>query len=155
MIARPRIWNLTEQSATDIYRKARTLDEWPGEDYEGTSVIAGAKACKQLGMIKAYRWAFGLDDLRLALGYKGPAVLGINWYEGMMSPDADGYIKPTGSLLGGHAILAFSVNERLKRISLWNSWGATFGHNGTCHVSFYDMEKLLAEQGEACVPVIR
>lgn len=156
MVARPRVVrNVSESWAMELYRTARTLDEWPGEDYEGTSVIAGAKACQNLGMIKEYRWAFGIDDLRLALGYKGPAVLGLNWYEGMFDPDADGYLKPTGALAGGHAILAYANSERHKRISVWNSWGKDWGNAGTAYIRYEDLARLLAEQGEACIPVVR
>lgn len=156
MVARPKVArNITESWAQELYRTARTLDEWPGEDYEGTSVLAGAKACKNLGMIKEYRWAFGLEDLRLAIGSKGPAVLGINWYEGMFNPDADGYLRPTGKLAGGHAILAYANSERYKRISVWNSWGQDFGRNGAAYISHEDLARLLGERGEACIPVSR
>ena len=150
--------------ARQIYYDAQKLDEWPGgaypgasEFYEGTSVLAGAKACKAIGLIAEYRWAFGLNDLRKALGYKGPAVLGINWYDGMMNPDPDGRIQPTGPYLGGHAILAYAVSEKHKRVYLHNSWGPEWGRPtaASCWLSFDDMDRLLHEEGEACVPVRR
>lgn len=153
LIARPvKFGSATEDYARDIYHQAQDVDEWPGHDYEGTSVLAGAKVTESLGHICMYHWAFDLSDLILSVGYKGPAVLGINWYEGMFDTDKDGFIHVSGEIAGGHAILCHRVNVKLKEFTLWNSWGKTWGQNGTCKVSFSDMERLLSEQGEACIP---
>jgi hypothetical protein len=153
---------LTTDFTRDVYWRAQQIDEWEGGEYPGaspryagTSVLAGAKVIKSLGYIQEYRWAFSLEDLRLTIGYRGPAVLGLNWYEGMFDTDADGYIRPTGELAGGHAILAYANSERHKRISLWNSWGRGFGRDGMAYISYDDLDRLLHEQGEACVPVVR
>lgn len=164
LAARPKvITGLTNQFAREqVYWAAQALDHWEGGAYpgaspfyEGTSVLAGAKATQNLGYISEYRWAFGLDDLRMAVGYKGPAVLGINWYDGMFQPDAEGRIQPTGTVRGGHAVVAYSNSERYGRFRLWNSWGPEWGQNGSCWVSHEDMDRLLREDGEACIPVIR
>lgn len=162
LVARPWVVRAVDDAfARRVYRRAQQLDQWPGESYDGTSVIAGAKACHELDLIREYRWAFGLDDLRLAIGYAGPAVLGLNWYSGMFEPDDDGRIAPTGSLAGGHAILAYRVDERRERVWLHNSWGADWGVDdrhfggGKCWLSFADLDRLLGEDGEACVPVVR
>jgi hypothetical protein len=146
---------ITNKVALAVYHRAQELDEWPGEDYEGSSVLGAIKAGKEKGWYKEYRWAFGEEDLALAVGYKGPAVLGINWTEGMMDPDKNGLIKATGSLQGGHAILCngYSIKKGLYR--LHNSWGSEWGINGECFLSEADMVKLLKDQGEACVPVVR
>lgn len=155
LAARPKVKTVSESLAREIYREAQQLDQWPGHDYEGTSVIAGAKALKARGYIREYRWAFGLSDLISAVGSVGPAVIGVNWYEGMFQPDRNGFIKPTGSLIGGHAILVNSVSLKLKRFKLHNSWGADWGINGGCYLSFDDMNRLLNEDGEACIIVGR
>lgn len=156
LVARPSvITGFTAADARQIYLGAQRVDEWPGEGYSGTSVLAGAKVVAGLGYVSEYRWAFGLDDLILAVGYKGPAVLGLNWYEGMFDPDADGHLRPTGRLAGGHAILCRAVSVRDRRFLLHNSWGSDWGLKGTAWVSFEDMDRLLREQGEACIPVLR
>jgi len=153
--ARPKIIAVDNSYARGIYTSAQKIDEWAGEAYEGTSVLAGAKVVSNIGYMTEYRWAFGLDDLILAVGYAGPAVLGLNWYEGMFQPDTKGFLKPTGRLAGGHAILCHSVNVKEKYFKLHNSWGQDWGVNGECFISFEDMDRLLHEQGEACVPVVR
>lgn len=149
--------NVAEDVAMRIYHTAQTLDDYPGENYDGTSVLGGVKAVQQLfpHAIDEYRWAFGLQDVLQALAYIGPVVLGINWYSGMCYPDAHGYIAVTGSLQGGHAILANEVNMMRRIVRLHNSWGAGWGNQGNCFVSFDELDRLLKEGGEACVPLKR
>lgn len=154
--ARPvAVKGMTATTASSIYLAARYVDEWPGENYSGTSVLAGFKAAKALGYFSEYRWAFGLKDLVLAVGYKGPAVLGINWYEGMFNTDSEGYLHVTGDIAGGHAILCNGVDVKKKRFRLHNSWGYDWGMKGDAYISFADVERLLHESGDACVPVKR
>lgn len=141
----------------DIYWEAQKIDPWNGgaypkasPKYEGTSVLAGVKIIKDLGYIEEYRWAFTLDDVLYGLGHNGPAVLGIPWFEDMYYPDEDGFIKPTGRMVGGHAILARAVNIKKGYVTLRNSWGKSWGEDGDCYVSFEDLEKLLNNRGECC-----
>lgn len=162
--------------ATRIYKLAQTLDQWPGEAYEGTSVLAGAKAVQTLKsrgvpLMPEYRWAFGIDDLILAVGNLGPAVLGVNWYQGMTRTNSQGFIVPSGGLVGGHAILCrgitlYWVNPRTAKtldnidrqksyFTLRNSWGRSWGKNGDCYITVADMDTLLKQDGEAVIPVRR
>src|SRR4029453_6163730 len=85
---------VTKKLARDIYKHARRVDEGPGERYSGTSVLAGAKVVKFRGYMKEYRWGFGVIDALRAIGYFGPVVVGIPWYESMRHP------RPSG-VLGG------------------------------------------------------
>lgn len=155
-IARPvEVKGLDSKTALALYKKAQQLDEWPGTNYEGTSVLGGMKAAVEKKWYTEYRWAFGEDDLALAVGYKGPVVLGINWYSGMMEPDFKGIIRPTGAAEGGHAILCNGINIKTGLYRLHNSWGTGWGINGDCFISRVDLAKLLKEEGEACVPIKR
>lgn len=147
--------NVTNSVAQQIYYRARELDEWEGESYEGSSVLGAIKAAKEYGWYSEYRWAFGVNDLAIAVSRKGPAVLGINWYTGMYDTDSNGFIHASGSLAGGHAILCIGYNVKGNYFKLQNSWGPSWGLNGTCKISYEDMNRLLKEQGEACVPVKR
>lgn len=154
--AKPKeVTNLTNADAQAIYYRARQIDEWEGEDYEGSSVLGAIKAAKEKGWYSEYRWAFGVDDLALAVSRKGPAVIGVNWYTGMFNPDANGFIHKTGQLAGGHAILCNGYNVKGRYFKLHNSWGKKWGVNGECKISYDDMNALLKEYGEACIPSIR
>lgn len=163
LIARPVVVSgIDATTATGFYHAAQGLDPWdggayPGADpfYEGTSVLAGAKAVQNAGYISEYRWAFGLDDVLLTLGYKGPVVLGIEWHEDMFDPDADGLLHVSGGIAGGHAILANGVSLSRRLVRLHNSWGADWGRNGEAYIGFDDLAQLLADGGEACVPMKR
>jgi hypothetical protein len=162
----PYVIPVTNNTAKTVYYAAQQWDEWAGTNYEGTSVIAGAKTISSLGFVSEYRWAFGIDDVVQTLSNHGPVVLGINWYSGMFNTDINGFIKPTGTLAGGHAILANGIQVREKDgwfwkmlpdpiIRLHNSWGTSWGVNGDAFIYASDLSKLLKQNGEACVPVER
>lgn len=176
--ARPAVYRVDEAFALDVFHVARAkFDQWPGEDYDGTSVIAGVKATmehlnsKGLSLYGGYRWAFGVQEVLQVIGYLGPVVLGINWYENMYYPDEHGFISVSGPIAGGHAILANGVkivrhntsmpatwdNIDLDRsfVRLHNSWGTGYGIGGDAFVTVRDLEKLMQADGEACIPTYR
>jgi hypothetical protein len=156
LAARPTvIAHITNDTGHLLYRRAQQLDQWPGESYEGSSVIAGAKAVTEAGYMTEYRWAFSLPDALEAIAYHGPCVLGIPWYSGMMRTDANGYIRPTGSVVGGHAILVRGVSVKRQAVLLRNSWGADWSLRGDAWLLWSDLGRLLSEDGECCVPVRR
>ena len=164
LAARPsEVQNLTNAFAFDLYHAAQKIDPWEGEDYSGTSVLAGTKIAQQLGYFEEYRWAFGLEELIYGVGHNGPAVLGIPWYKDMYSPDSDGFISVSGKKVGGHCILCRAVKITKKSddngpldfgdiegyFTLRNSWGGDWGKGGDCYITFADMDKLLKLRGEA------
>lgn len=140
-----------------VYASAQKIDEYPGESYEGTSVLAGAKVMEKHLAIASYSWAFSVDDIIDALIQKGPVVLGINWYEGMYEAP-NGVLSVTGDHVGGHCILAIGYTTSSPKlggkpsVTLQNSWGKKWGINGLAEISVEDLNKLIMEQGEACIP---
>jgi hypothetical protein len=164
LIARPaEVRGLDGKFAREqIYWEAQKIDPWPGgsypgadQRYEGTSVLAGVKMLKKLGYIDSYRWAFGLDDLVMAVGHAGPAVLGVPWYEGMFNPWSCGHLHIDGQVAGGHAILCKGVSVKDRTFTLHNSWGPAWGNGGDAIISWEEMDRLLHEQGEAVIPLGR
>lgn len=176
--ARPKIYRVGEDVAQRIYKRAQQLDQWPGENYEGTSVLAGIKAVQEMSgtqglpLIREYRWAFGIEEVVRVVGRRGPLVLGVNWYEGMDNVDANGFIHVTGTIRGGHAVMAHGVKcvwkdplstDRTFRnldvnksfVKLHNSWGKSWGNNGRAKISVAGLDRLLREYGEACIPMKR
>lgn len=163
LMARPKdCRGVTQPLLREWYYRMQFIDVWPGGEYPGaspryggTSVLAGAKVHQELGHIKEYRWAFGEEELALGVGYKGPAVIGVNWYEGMFEPNRHGYLEPTGRLMGGHAIEIDRINIREDFYEFPNSWGLGWGMNGRAKISREHMRRLLGEDGEAVIPVLR
>lgn len=141
-----------------IYWVAQEDDPWPGgaypnasPRYEGTSVLYGVKAAADLGYYTEYRWATNETDMALAVGHLGPAIIGVDWYEGMYQPDSNGFIHPSGEKAGGHCTLITGVDVKTGFYYLHNSWGASWGNNGNCKIKRADMAKLLGDNGEVCV----
>jgi hypothetical protein len=152
--------------ARDYYYRCKEVDEWEGVDYEGTSVLAGAKVAKELGYIQEYRWALGIDDLRAAVIQKGPAVIGIPWYEGMYNTRPSGLVEVSGDMVGGHCILITGYHPSMRipgedwharfEVFRWrNSWGFDYGKAGNGLIRMEDLRDLLGGMGEACIPVGR
>jgi len=155
IIAEPnRVTTVGGSTARRMYKAAQKVDRWAGEDYEGTSLNAALKVAKSWGWYDEYRWAFGIDDLILAIGHLGPAVLGIDWYSGMARP-VGGLITPTGRKTGRHAILCNGYNHADETFTLHNSWGKWWGYRGECRISKDNLEKLLNSGGTAAIPLVR
>lgn len=154
------------QYALGIYREAQTIDEWPGEDYSGTSVLAGAKVVHGRGHVDAYRWCFSIEDVRDAVIAEGPVVVGIPWHENMYYTSDSGLVNVEGNVVGGHCILITGYHPGIRlrgedyrerfRVFRWrNSWGPDYGVGGNGFVRYEDLRDLLKEWGEACCPTGR
>lgn len=131
-----------------LYYAAQFYDEWPGEEYEGTSVRGVAKTLQSLGFLKEYRWATSLNQAVSAILNNGPLIIGVNWYDGMMDTDSKGLLHVSGEVVGGHAVLVRGVNKSTKLFEIKNSWGKAWGNNGRARISFDDMQRLIEEEGE-------
>lgn len=160
-----------------IYNEAHAIDGIPGP-HDGTSVLAGAKAVQARGHLDEYRWAFNVDDLFIAVGYKGPAIIGIPWFDDMWYPDSSGFIRHgNGNNVGGHALSvrgtkAFFITSSgpastvtqnvLDHSRSWfrvtNHWvmgNAAWGIGGECFFTVEQLDALLHMGGDACIPVKR
>ena len=139
-----------------FYAECQRNDEWPGEEYDGTSVRAGAKVLKAQGMITEYRWSQSLDGLLRAVLEAGPVVVGTNWYEKFFDPDEDGIIgegDDWGQVAGGHAWIINGATRSHEMFRAKNSWGRSWGMGGRFWIPFRAMERLIAEDGEVCLAV--
>jgi len=150
-----------QTDALDIYHLAQTLDDFPGENYSGTSVLAGAKAMQQKGYLTEYRWCFSTDDLRDTVLNYGPVVIGVPWYSGMYEAP-NGLVQISGELVGGHCLIVtgYIPNHTQAGVTAdmfrWrNSWGPSYGIDGSAFVITSDMQRLVSEGGEMCVPITR
>lgn len=140
----------------NLYREAQLIDEWAGTDYDGTSVRAGAKVLRDLGLISRFEWATTIDQVVDTVLLRGPMVVGTTWTSDMSEPDERHRIAPTGTYQGGHAyvINGVSLDDELFRVK--NSWGrGNYGRRGNAYIAISDFETLLDDWGEACIATER
>lgn len=177
---RERLGELSYSRLIEQYHRAQAIDPWPetrpgGEG--GTSVLAGAKIMQQDGFFEQYRWVFGdLRDAILTLGYLGGLNMGSWWWSGMWNTDSKGFMKPTGSRVGGHAWYTYGIVARdARNKAAWyiedldhdntimvnrNSWGKSWGGGtqageGDFLLTLRDWNKLRLDYGEAMYAVER
>lgn len=147
------VTNIDYTFAMKVYNDAKLIDEWPGENYEGTSVLAGAKVAKNRGYYSSYLWADNELDMARTISNYGPVIIGIDWYEGMMDPDSEGFLHPTGQVVGGHCVVVIGIDAENGFYTIRNSWGKSWGDNGEAKISRADMTNLIAANGDVCKPV--
>lgn len=153
------VTNKPYQTPFELYRACQQVDEWPGDDYDGTSVRALMKVFKDVGLISEYNWAADIQSMIEHVLEVGPMVMGTDWYSGMLSVDIRGFVHAEGSLEGGHAYLLPGINLRkrcpdgsLGAFRIQNSWDTDWGQKGRAWLSFTDADKLLRAWGEAATP---
>ena len=153
--AKSRTKYLTQMDAVTLYSKATHLDDAPGyyppED-TGSSGLAVCKAGVKHGFLTGYKHAFGFDHFAAALQLS-PIIVGTAWHHDMFTPDASNFVRPTGSVAGGHEYLALGIDYSTKALTFLNSWGDKWGDHGRFHMTFGDFTALLAEQGDATAPI--
>lgn len=155
LAARPDVVAADTWLAQLLYTEAKKIDYWPGEDYDGTSVLAGLKTAQRLHLIESYHWGFGLAEGLAGISRTGPAILGCWWYEGMWDTDEHGMIHPTGDRVGGHAILVNKVSVPRRTVTVHNSWGRGWGRDGEAEIPWDEFEFLLHDEGELAFPMRR
>jgi len=151
-----------EAYALKIYHENTVLDGYPGTyppDDTGSSGLAAAKSLQKLGLASSYKHSLSVSELISGL-QTGPCIVGTNWTKGMFNPDKNFYVKPTGTVDGGHEF--WCVGCDLEKEELWfrQSWGASWGTEipNVCpsqafRITIANFTKLLAAQGDATFPV--
>jgi len=163
------------------YRRAQRRDVWPGESYDGTSVLAGCLEGRARGLYSGFRWAKRAEQLAAGIVEDGPAIIGVEWREGSYSTDELGVLRPSGNVVGGHCVCVVGyvpadvdtdpVVQDLEELDLWdgvralidddgedgafivqNSWGPSFGKGGLCVVPLSVMRDWVRSGGEFAQP---
>lgn len=145
--------------AVDVYERAQELDVYPGEDYTGTSVLAGMQAAVEYGLIGGYLWAFGTRDIAQAVLQRGPVIVGVPWLSGMHETGPGGLVELAGEDVGAGHVLAIVGIRRIGPQGqpgpyfVWqNSWGPDYGDGGLGYIHHRHLAELLRGVGEAAIP---
>jgi hypothetical protein len=142
-----------EGEAVKLYSAATSLDGYPGTyppDDTGSDGLSVAKACQKAGLISGYQHITSVAAAQTAIK-TGPFIVGVNWYSSMDDPNAEGLVTVGGSIRGGHE---FECHGYDAQADLWwftNSWGTSWGKDGTFCMSSASFARLLSEQGDATV----
>lgn len=137
-----------------LYEMAKLHDEWPGEDYEGSSIrgalkgfyhngacsddvapyeegdknwflnITHAKDARSTGLGAYYRLRPEIIDYHAALNETGIIYVSARIHRGWQNPPK-GIIKPSHLTEGGHAFII--VGYDAKGFLIQNSWGENWG----------------------------
>lgn len=134
---RPVAW--LEDFAMDLYHECQRNDPWPGENYSGTSVAACVKILVQRGLIEGGAETRSLETMDKFVLNVSSMMLASDWFEGMYRTDANGFIRPTGRKVGGHAYRKYGLS-RWRTAYIRNSWGGAFGDGGNGYMSLSDRQ---------------
>lgn len=148
-----------EPTGPAIYRVAQTLDEWPGENYDGSSVRGGMKSLQQLGHISSYVWGQTVDEaLAWVNGGFGTVVIGTDWFTLFDDIGDDGFMRMPSTIatpIGGHAYRLNWYDVKKKGFLVINSWGTgSWGYkrSGKAWMTRELLEFLLHRDGEIAAP---
>lgn len=146
---------INEQLALHLYH-LNTLNDgvagtYPPDD-TGSSGLGCGKTGKELGVFKSYLHCFSLAALESAL-QNGPVLVGIPWLQSMFDTDNKGNIKfdKNSGVAGGHELCLSGWNGKKFRVD--NSWGTSWGYNGSGFLTSAQLWYLLSQSGDCLAPI--
>jgi hypothetical protein len=135
-----------------IYYECKIIDGEPKAE-NGSDVRSLAKVLKQRKRLSTYAFAGSVDEACAWVLAHGPVIVGTDWTNDMFHPDAQGFVKPTGAVAGGHCYIQVGYDPDAQVLTYLNSWGASWAQNGRFKMRKADAETLFAKQGEAAAAV--
>jgi len=145
-------YSLDQAGVLKLYNDEENLDgdgPYPPND-NGSSGLTCAKVLAHAGVITSYQHCFDISSVLLALSAY-PFLFGCDWHERMFTPDADGRVRPTGAIAGGHEILCREFDQNGERLIFDNSWGESWGLRGRFYLTLKDFESLLNNDGDVII----
>lgn len=160
--------NTVKISARGIYVLAKKYDEWPGKDYEGTSVTGGLKAVQEVGAYLEEDWPYSdkaipepepkpaykilgysefknIEQILNALRKNKVVIATIQVTDDFNKTDKDGRVTVKLPLrtIGGKAICIVGYNADNAQFKFANDWGTSWGLNGFGFIKDTDLTNIL------------
>jgi len=145
----PELEGTTVRAAMRVLKNAGICQEkfWPYRPYQEDKPKAGAVSDAKKFAILTYARILSLNELRLSLAGKGPVVLGIEVFEGMMKAK-NGLVpmpKAGEDSLGGHAIAACGYDDKKGLIKFKNSWSVKWGDKGFGYLPYEYIQRYMMD----------
>ena len=148
-----------------LYEMAKRSDEWPGEDYDGSSLRGAIRGWRNMGVCEEEYWPYRvgrnrgelsidaaknarkhtlgayyrlkpiISHFHSALNETGVIAVSAKVHTGWNQPVA-GVIEQKTRMTGGHAFIIVGYND--KGFWVQNSWGKKWGDNGVALWSYED-----------------
>jgi len=145
----PEAEGTTVRAAMKAFKNRGTCREqyWPYEPHQANKPKKGAITDAKKFCVKVYARIINLNELRLTLASKGPCVIGVEVYKGMMTTKT-GIVpmpKKGESALGGHAICPVGYDDKNRLVKFKNSWSDAWGQNGYGFLPYAYIEKFMMD----------
>lgn len=155
--------DLDEEYAHELYRAAQRVAGMDPTEDTGTTVVSGAEALAERGLVEDYFACPDIDSVVDALLERGPVVAGLQWHDSLGRPtEVDGWtvckLAPESHFQGGHCILLNGIAMDLQLggvtgfVRLKNSWGTGWGDGGHALISLDDLKDLLMPDTMLAIP---
>jgi len=157
--------NADEVSAWMLYEMAKRYDEWPGEDYDGSSARGAMKGWFKHGLCALTLWEDKNPDpgraaeraadalsrplgayfrvnhkdlvaMHAAINETGVLFATASVHPGWQVPSGEEDIRYEQETIGGHAFAIVGYDS--KGFWIQNSWGTGWGSNGLARLSYAD-----------------
>ncbi len=114
-----------------------------GPDAPSRKILADAKKNR----ILSYARILDLNELKLNLAHKGPCVIGIICYSGIMNTRTGKVPMPKRGEreIGGHAICPVGYDDAMKMVKFKNSWGEEWGDKGYGYLPYAYIDKYMMD----------
>lgn len=162
--SRPISHTYDDAFAFELYHKATTMDQYPGDwrtGQQGTDVRVGAKVVMGYGNINGYAFAKNVDEVAAWLLNSGPVVIGVPWYHSMddyQGEKAYCYVDTKTGVRGWHSVVVDAVDYTSGTDDDWfgfpNSWGSGWGNNGRGRFTKKGFNILLNTPGAVAVTAV-
>lgn len=146
---------LDEAYAQALYHDCTASDDYPGTwppDDTGSDGLTLGKVLTARGLASGYQHAMDTASFLAALQVRAVPV-GITWKSGCDNPSSAGLIRWTGSIRGGHELLAIGYDAAKQWVELQNHWGADWGVGGRCWIPIADLAAAFGADGDATIIV--
>lgn len=145
----PKVEGTTIRAAMKVLAKKGVCQEkfWEYKPHQKNKAEKGAIANAKKFRIITYARILSLNELRLSLSAKGPCVIGVEVFSGIMKTKTGIVPMPekNESSLGGHAICPVGYDDKEKLIKFKNSWSNKWGRTGYGFLAYAYIESYMMD----------